>query len=249
MLLFLYFVINCDNFNYDPKLIMTFDISQLDKLEYDGSDEVFEKIEEYQDYISNEFIESEEGISLQKEFSAIGFWSRQLIYYGYIYNGVSLASMELSDIKEILNDIFPKKISLESPNDANEIIPELMAFWKFLQKKYGVDQSNKVLNYLNESKNSYYHIMNDSSKFGMAKSFLMQGSSLGFDMSNPDEANQFINIYNQNLLASTAEKEANHDANFVGVRATSTLSKKSQLKKKKLRKMKKASRKRNKKRK
>jgi len=228
---------------------MTFDISQLDKIEYDGSDETFEKIEEYQDYILSEFVESEEGVSLQKDFSDIGFWSRQLIYYGYIYNGVSLASMGLYDIKEILNNIFPRKISLESPNDANEIIPELLAFWKFIQKKYGVDQSNKVLNYLYDSKNSYYDVMNDSSKFGLAKSFMMQGSSSGFDMSNPDDANQFMNIYNHNLLASTAEKETNNDANFIGVRATSTLSKKSQLKKKKLRKMKKASRKRNKKRK
>ena len=228
------------------KNFMVFNISQLDGIEYDGSDDSLEKIEEYQDYIFEEFIKSEEGVFLQNDFSDIGFWIRQLIYYGYSYLGVSLASMDVDDIKEILNDIFPRKISLESPDDANEIIPELLAFWRFIQKKHEVDKLNKILNYLCEVESSYFHIMNDSSKFGMAKSFMMQGSSSGFDMSNPDEANQFINKYNQNLLISSSGSSLTDEGSNSPI-ITASISKKAQLKKKKLRKMKKASRKKNKK--
>lgn len=152
--------------------------------------------------------------------------------------------MDVHAIEEILNDIFPRKISLQSPDDANEIIPELLAFWRFIQTKYEVDKSNKILNYLCEIEKSYFHIMNDSSKFGMAKSFMMQGSASGFDMTNTDEANQFMNIYNQNLIASTGSSLTDGGSNLPIT--TSSITKKAQLKKKKLRKMKKASRKKNK---
>jgi hypothetical protein len=44
--------------------------------------------------------------------------------------------MPVTHLREILSEIFPRKISLASPEDVHDALPELIAFWEYLKREY-----------------------------------------------------------------------------------------------------------------
>ena len=94
--------------------------------------------------------------------------------------------------------------------------------------------------------------MNDSSKFGMAKSFFMKGQEAGFDMTNEKDMNRFMKTYNAKTAAENPELREGIDLyeneeDLNGPKLSSSQQKKQSAKKKKARKTAKASRKKNRK--
>jgi hypothetical protein len=178
--------------------MMTFDIHKLDGLELDDFEQV---LEEYQDDLLELFFKSPEGQAHLEKYPEAGFWSGQLMYYGYGYLGVTLPQMTKRNVEEVVTELFPRKISLFSPEDADDAIPELMAFWKYLKREYNLRQANTVLRFLQEVASSFGSMMNDPSKFGMAKSFMMMGQTAGFDMTDEKDIVAFMHYYNANLAA------------------------------------------------
>lgn len=225
-------------------------LNQLDHLEYDGSEKALATLEIYIDELLEHFLESTEGIEYAKEDPDAGFWVAKLVDYSFIYEGVSLPTMEAFDVEEILTDVFPRKISLGSPDEAHAVIPELLAFWHFMKREHNLKEADSILLYLQETKDGYYEIMNDASNFGPAKSFVSMGQKSGFDMSDGDDINAFMQSYNQNTLGNALMgndlpfDELGRMDTGSGAR-TATVSKKEQAKKKKIQKMKKASKKKN----
>ena len=226
---------------------MSFDIYQLDEIEADGNEESEKEFDKYQSYIIEEFINSEEGNEHLKDDPGLGFWSSQLVYYGYSYIGVTLPQMQVTDVNEILTDIFPRKISVQSPNDADNTVPELMAFWEFLGRAYNLKNAKLILVFLENLKADFHTVMNDSAKFGMAKSFVTMAKSAGFDTTKQEDMDAFINVYNQNILNKTKnslvdEGTTNGSEQYI---LSNSQSKKIKVKKKKARKISKASRQKN----
>lgn len=230
---------------------MSFNIHQLDRIEADGSYESEKAFEDYQDALLEQFINSPEGQARLEADPGIGFWAAQLIYYGYTYIGVTLPRMTVAHVDEIVTELFPRKISISSPDDADDAIPELIAFWEFLKREYKLSRANAILEFLRETEAGFRSIMNDPSKFGMAKSFFMMGQSAGFDMTNEKDANQFIAQYNASLIAQDPELRSSmlRDGllGLISGASSSTKSRTASSKKKKLRKIAKASRKKNRK--
>jgi len=224
---------------------INFNIHQLDKVEFDGSYESEEALEDYQSSILVEFELSSEGEERLKEDPEMGFWIAQHIYYGYGYIGVTPPQMDEGDISEIITDIFPKKISLGSPEDADDAIPELLAFWKFLKRQYKLSNADKIINFLLQTKPRFHDIMNDPSKFGMAKSFMTLGQSAGFDMTDKNQMNEFLLSYNKNVIED--QRDISSKRKILDFNPEYSQSKKTKEKKKKKRKLVKASRKKNKK--
>lgn len=179
---------------------MNFNISQLDEVEYDGSYESEEALEQYQDSVLEEFALSFEGKERINADPEMGFWIVQFIYYGFAYIGVTLPQMDKQDIDEIITDLFPKKISLSSPEDADDAIPELLAFWHFIERKYKLSNAGMMIDYLSKIEPEFNAIMNDTSRFGMAKSFMTMGQKAGFDVTDQDQMNEFIQMYNRNII-------------------------------------------------
>ena len=222
---------------------MSFNINQLDKVEYDGSNESENALTQYQDSILEEFAYSPEGKERFKADPEMGFWIAQLIYYGIGYIGVSVPQMDESDINEIITDLFPRKISLSSPEDADDAIPELLAFWKFLKNKYKLSNADIIIEYLTEIEPKFNEIMNDSSKFGMAKSFMTMGQQSGFDMTDQNQMNEFMQVYNKNIMEGQNNIPSTRMP--LGLESTNSSSKKIKAKKKQKRKSAKASRRKN----
>lgn len=229
---------------------MAFDIYELDKL--DEFDE--EAGEKYRDAVMERFLTSPEGQERAEADPELGFWAYQFMYYGYNYLGVTLPQMSLADAREVVAELFPRKISTFSPDDADDAIPELIAFWKYLQREYNFSNARAILKFLAEIKPKFTDLMNDPANFGIAKSFFMQGQAMGFDMATEEGINNFMAAYNATLLSGEAEPlplppladdlfgpPARHSPSYA--------SRKDRVKKKRLRKMVKASRQKNKKKK
>jgi hypothetical protein len=177
---------------------MSFDIHQLDNLDYEDAESL---LEAYEDAVIEQFTQAPEGQAFLEQNSSIGSWVQSLIEYGYSYEGVTLPTMKQRDIQLILEDLFPRKISLMQPEDIDDAIPELIAFWHFLKREYGFKNADAILKYLQKIQPKYHNIMNDSSRFGMAKSFMMAGLESGFDMTTQEGLTAFQLQYNANIAS------------------------------------------------
>jgi hypothetical protein len=177
---------------------MDFDIHQLDDVESEEFDDAFEA---YRAALLDQFLSSPEGAALLEKIPDAGFWSGALIEYGYNYLGVSLPRMSKADVEELVTEIFPRKISILSPEDADDAIPELIALWGFLKRAYGLRQAGAIQRLLEQVQPDFTRLMTDPSKFGMAKSFMMMGQAAGFDMATQDSMDAFMHAYNAGLAA------------------------------------------------
>ena len=218
---------------------MDYNINQLDDIEAEGSEVTANQFDEYQSHIIQAFLDS---IEPDGADSYSGFWASQLIHFGYNYLGTSLVRMQVIEVEEILTDLFPRKITLQTPGDADDVIPELITFWQFLEKTYHLKNSILILRYLQKIKPDFNGIMNDTSRFGMAKSMMTAGRKAGYDMTSSDDINEFIGVYNQSLLNN--QNNIFSDKKTI---ATNSDSRKIKLKRKNIRKLSKLSRKKNKK--
>jgi hypothetical protein len=130
---------------------MAFDLHQLDQLRND-SDAITERLQDYIAELIEEFARSTESEQLLNALPALaeglGGWIHSLLDMGYGYEQVLLPQMTQPQVERLVEAIFPRKISLLSATDAAEAIPELIAFWQFLQRVYKLPNAKKIITYL-----------------------------------------------------------------------------------------------------
>jgi hypothetical protein len=174
---------------------MSFDIHRLDDL--DDFDE--ELVTAYDDELLDLFVASPEGQTFARTHPNLGFWASRMLDYGRSYT-TNITEMDEDDVEELLTDVFPRKISLGAPKETDDGIPELIAFWKFLEREFKLPNAGAILSYLRSVKPEQFRAwMNDSERFGMAKSLFLLGQSAGFDMTSEEGGAAFMNYYNANL--------------------------------------------------
>ncbi len=184
-----------------------FDIYALDALE-PGSDEADKAFDLYRRSLVELFCASPEGRAYVPKYGHAGFWAGCLLDFGFNHVGVTLPNMNSLALKEIVSDYFPRKVSLQSLEEAEDVIPELIAFWRFLGREFGVHSAPAAIRYLEEIQDSFPAIMNDPSRFGMAKSLFMRGQAAGFDMTDPSQMNAFVAAYNSSIAAGRADSSS-----------------------------------------
>ena len=182
---------------------MTLDLNRIDG--FRDFDEAIAALEDYVANLVEEFVESPEGksylVAHPDEEETVGGWIDQMIYFGYAYQSVTLPKMTKNDVEAIVTQLFPRKVTLLDPEQANSTIPELMAFWQFLQRAYKLRNASKIVSFLKKIEPKFKDLMNDSSNFGIAKSFFSSGIAAGFDMASEEGLQAFQEQYNQNLPA------------------------------------------------
>jgi len=179
---------------------MDFDIHRLDRLEC-GSEESEKAFDEFQKALLERFERSPEGQERLKADPDMGFWAGQLMYYGYQYEGATVPRMTVRDVNTVVTELFPRKISLYSPDQADDAIPELVAFWKYLHREFLLPQADAILEFLHDVAPDFPGMMNDPANFGMAKSFFAMGHAAGFDMTTREGLNAFMLAYNAGQFA------------------------------------------------
>lgn len=174
---------------------MTFDIHALDRWDWDAPG-AEEKVQQFQEGLLELFAASPEATAFQEQYSEGLGWASSFLDLGFNYLGLSPSCLTLSAAREILEDLFPAKISLAEPEDADSTIPELIAFWQFLKRQFQLKQSDSILKLLEQLKPQFRAMMNDSSRFGFAKSFFRMGQAAGFDMTSQTGLDAFKDLYN-----------------------------------------------------
>ena len=186
---------------------MTVNLHQLDQIE--DYDQAIAALEGFVEELVLEFVESPEGKSYLKAHPEmeeyVGSWIDNLLYFGYAYESVTLPQMTKDNIEVIVTQIFPNKISLLDPEEANSTIPELMAFWQFLKREYKHPHAHKIIKLLKQVQPKFKDIMNDPQNFGIAKSFFMSGIAEGFDMTTEEGLQEFQQQHNQKLRSSDSK--------------------------------------------
>jgi hypothetical protein len=183
-----------------------FEIHQLDGVNLDAKRSGSE-LKRYQDALLQAFHDSPEGKDRLEVDPGMGFWAAQMIYYGFSYLSVTVPRMTVADVEEIVTELFPRKVSLSSPDEADAAIPELLAFWAFLNSEHHLPNADAILDFLHKVQPRFNSLMSDPSKFGMAKSFFMLGQSAGFDMSSEEETQKFIALYNSRMTAEQPHRD------------------------------------------
>jgi hypothetical protein len=184
---------------------MSINLDRIDRIE--DYDEAIAALEELVTELVEEFVESPEGkayLNAHPEMEEyVGSWIDHLLYYGYAYRSVTLPRMTKNEVEAIVTGLFPQKISLLDPEEAKTTIPELLAFWQFLKRAYKHKNATKIIKFLEQIQPSFKDIMNDSSRFGMAKSFFAAGIEAGFDMTSQEGLQAFQEQYNQSIREKT----------------------------------------------
>ncbi|WP_019507376.1 plasmid pRiA4b ORF-3 family protein [Pleurocapsa sp. PCC 7319] len=183
---------------------MVINLHCLDQIQ--DYDQAIAALEGFVEELVLEFVESPEGKSYLKAHPEmeeyVGSWIDNLLYFGYAYESVTLPQMTKDSIEVIVTQIFPNKISLLDPEEANSTIPELMAFWQFLKREYKHPHAHKIIKFLKQVQPKFKDIMNDPQNFGIAKSFMMAGIAQGFDMTTEEGLLEFQQQHNQKLRSS-----------------------------------------------
>ena len=179
---------------------MSFDINLLDDLDDDlDYDDVEPLIESYIDDIVKQFSQSPEGQAHAVQYPEIGSWIFYLIDFGYKYEGFVLSQMTKDDMKTMMEDLLPRKVALANKSEAEDAVPELVAFWSFLEREYNFKNAKGIINYLLSINDKFPDWMFDPARGGIAKNFFLSGIEAGFDMSSQEGMNTFKEIYNTQL--------------------------------------------------
>ncbi len=182
---------------------MTFNIYQQ-VFDRDGMP-LEKKASQYQDQLVQLFEQSPEGQTLWNEGIEPG-WASLLIDFGINYPGVTPPQMSPDDVREILLDLFPRKVSA-SADEAPDIIRELQAFWNFLQREFHLENAAACLKVLDEkTARQLKKEMSNPANFGIAKSFVMMGMQRGFDTSSEEGINEWMARYNAEIAAGAGPR-------------------------------------------
>ncbi len=177
--------------------VAPFDIHKQVIDEYGESDEG--EVAEYIDGLMGQFADSPEAQPIFDAGRRLG-WATTLMNYGFDHLGVAPPSMDLEDFREVAFQIIPRKVSVDADR-AEEIVTELRAFWKFLQRCYGLKNAAEILRDLDSNAVERLHDkLDDPANFSMVKSILGLGLQAGFDMTTQDGLTKFMLAYNSGLL-------------------------------------------------
>jgi len=155
---------------------------------------------QYRERLMEVFAASAEAQEFSDQDRAIG-WAETFMEYGMGYLGVTPAEMTPEDVRAVLFDLFPRKVSAE-PGSAQEIVGELRAFWHFLGRAFALPNAaacERVLD--SKAARTLEQAMANPANFGMAKALVMQGAARGFDMTTEEGLNAWMTTYNAEVVA------------------------------------------------
>jgi hypothetical protein len=171
---------------------------------FDRNGELLEETaRQYQDQLLMLFEQSPEWQEFWNEERATGYTS-MLLDYGLNYVGVTPPQMSPDNLRDILFEIFPRKVSAPA-KDAPDVIAELHAFWKFLQREFHLENAAANLAILDaKAVRMLKKEMDNPDNFGFAKSFVTMGRERGFDITSEEGLNEWMAVYNAEIAPSLA---------------------------------------------
>jgi len=159
-----------------------FDVmADLFDLAKDGDEIDHERRQELEDELVRKFVASSEAKALTDVQSC-----HFVMDFAADYFGATIATLGPRELREIIFDIIPRKVSIDA-SKARWIIEENRAFYAFLKREYALEQADACLRVLGvDAVKKLEAALEDSSNFGMAKSLFAAGREAGFDMESKE---------------------------------------------------------------
>lgn len=180
------------NFDINPDL---FD----DDGEFDN-----DQLDAYFDSLQVLFDESPESEALPEPETS---YLNLLFTFGRDYFSALPPTLTAGELKEILFDLIPGKVTMEAA-EAEPLMLEFQAFFRFLQREFSVTDAARLADICDQSAvKTLKAKLSDSSNFGFAKSFFHAGTSLGLNMSSEEDIASFMSFYNQGLASERDDSE------------------------------------------
>ena len=167
---------------------------------FDEGEKDEERATRYVDGLMEEFAASPEAQPLLDQYGDLG-WVRNMMDFAFDYIGANVPELSEGDFREILFELFPRKVSVE-PGEAGHIVAELRAFWSFVARHYGLRNARQILGtFTPDTGRRLEEALANPANYGMAKSFFMMGQQAGFDMTTQEGLDAFTLAYNAGLAA------------------------------------------------
>lgn len=228
-------------------MVMGFDIRRnLFSPDGDVEDRAARK---YIDTLLQHFLDSPEAEALPDAKVDLG-WALNQMRLGIDYLGVTPPQTSPADLNEIVFELFPRKVAVRA-SEAPAIVRELVAFWHFLGREFGLDNAAACVELLEaDGAARLKSELSNPSNFGPGKRFATFGQEAGFDLSTEAGTAQAMLAYNSAISGSRSFSNAPLDSGIGQQRRPppQNLSR-AQMQRKKRRRAAKASRKKNRKRK
>ncbi len=142
---------------------------------------------EFEDELLKRFSKSPEAKELPD-----GDWMSLILQYGVGYLNQPLARIGAAELREILFEIFPRKVSCE-PQAATTVINEVRAFWSWTKREFQLETADECLAMLYPGvEKKLERELANTDKFGMAKSVLMGGIAAGYDVTTREGLDQLM---------------------------------------------------------
>jgi len=168
-----------------------------------------EKALHYEHDLMDQFAASPEGQAITERGTELG-WAGVLIHYAISSLGVTPATMIPSDLEAVVFGLFPRKVITER-GDGAEIIQELSAFWRFLERVYHLPRAKPILAGLTpQAARRLERELQEPTNFGMAKSFVLMGQQAGFDMESPEGMRAWVEAYNATVAPKITTAASRH---------------------------------------
>jgi len=120
------------------------------------------------------------------------------VFTNYYLSFIDNTLMECipDDVAYICTDILPRKVTSEG-DFFEHLTTIIIAFFEFLEaEKYTVTDSKQIKKRLLPLKHQIIEASENPANWGMAKSMMMQATSMGYDTSSQDDLNAFMQEFN-----------------------------------------------------
>jgi len=175
---------------------MSFDFHGLCHLDAEDFDDELERVNQYTADILALFHQS----AIGKKFGDLeeGSWIDPFLHYALFNDLARLPHMRARDVRYLMEEIFPAKVTVKQ-EQAQEIIPEMIAFWQFVDGEFDQPNAKAILKYLQKVEKKYPKIIMDERKFGVGKTVVMEMFSQDVDLTDKKAVAAFIAEYNQQI--------------------------------------------------
>jgi len=131
-----------------------------------------------------------------------------VLHYAAEQIGMTAASLGPAELAEIVFEIIPRKVAIEA-REAQGIVAELRAFYRFLQREFALAQAEPCLRVLGgDAATRLEEALSDPRNFGMAKSMVMAGREAGADVETEEGLRAWMRSLQSNPLPPSFELPA-----------------------------------------
>ena len=118
--------------------------------------------------------------------------------YMYNYIGQNPCIWNIYGLRECCVDVLPRKVTARK--EFSTALPKVLKqFFLFLDENEFIKNGKSLAEEVINLEGDIIKAMNNSSKWGLAKTFMMNAMNEGVDISDQEELNKYISNYNDNI--------------------------------------------------